>query len=444
MRRKTMFGLAVAAVLVTAAAAKAENYVVALPTDYPGERTAIETLLSKAFLATGPGDSLSVYDAPDRRRLASIAVPDDEAYGNARLKQNTFAGELRGLAPFLEGLERPAPLPANIFFPQFLREFASSALPALPGGTAELLVVGSAKYHDDREPQFTMLEGHFPSDGFLSADDNASPYGASNRRGSLTGVNVHFCTTDDDWVDDVQRQRVERFWSLYVRELGGKLATFTPDLGVCTQRFVEKVTSTPEEFVLDPGQTKPEMLRVVRSAERSDEGGREAIRVDGAGFMNDGVAISTQVPERTVGPSKLGIRWTCGSCDIDLYARASPEADFLYFARQVTEEGRHNKDWRNSPDAEDQYEYIDFPGSIDIRDLEIFVHFFGGWQEGGVDGAIRLWFDGEVFEKSFHLAAERGNRHPERRPDRVDLGREWVKVDAAELVGLGKQLSADG
>lgn len=432
MHNKLVAGLALVAALTVGGAANAANYVIGLPGDYPGEQSDVETLISKGFFATKAGDSLTVYDTTERRRLASIKVPDEVAYDNLRLRQNTFGNELRNLAPFLANLDKPAPQPANIYFPQFLREFANSTLPTLPGKTAELLVVGSAKYHDDREPKFTMLEGHFPSDGYLLSDDTAAPYGVTNRRGSLTGVNVHFCTTDNDWIDDVHRQRVERFWSLYVKELGGKLASFTGDLNACTQRFVEKINETPEEFAVDPAQTKPEMLRIVRSTERAAEPRQD----DGARFMEDDAAISTQPPARRTGPSKVGIRWACGACDIDLYARASPQADFLYFAQQATPEGRHNKDWLNSPDVEKQYEYIDFTTPIDIDNLEIYLHFYRGQQPGGPGGVIRLWFDGQVYEKPFHITAERGNRQARKHPDQARLGGEWVKVNVGELVGV--------
>lgn len=442
--RNLIAGLGFTAALVVGSTAWADNFVVALPDDYPGERTEMETLISRASLATKPGDSLSVYNATERKRLASIVVPEETGYNNLRLKQNAFGGELRKLAPFLESLDKPAPLSANIFFPQFLREFANTTLPGLPDKSAELLVVGSAKYHDDREPRYTMLEGHFPSDGFLATDDTASPYGASNRRGSLAGVNVHFCTTDDDWIDDVHRQRVERFWSLYVRELGGKLATFTNDLNVCTQRFVEKVTATPEEFAVDPAQTKPEMLRIVRSTEREQQSGPAVERNEGAAFMGNDATISSQPPEEQSGPAKIGIRWACGACDIDLYARASQQAAFLYFANQVTPEGRHNKDWRNSPDVENQYEYIDFTTPVDINNLEIYLHFYRGRQEGGAGGVVRLWFNGKVYEQPFHIAAARGDRQARKRPDQIALGDEWVKVNVAELAGLQPPAAGSG
>lgn len=440
--RKTLFALLVLAAGIGAATrpALSDNFIVGLPGDFAGERAQIEALISSAFVATKPGDTLSVYNAGSRQRLAYLSVPDNPSYDNQRLKQKTFAGELQAVRPLLEGMKSTASAPpSNIGLPQFLREIANSALPTFPGKQAEVLVVGSAKYHDEREPQFSMIDGYFPSDGHLLANDDQSPFGVANRQGSLAGVNVHLCSTDTDWIDDVHRQRVERFWSLYVRQMGGTLASFTPDLKVCAQRFVDKVNETAEQFVVDPTQTKAEMLRITRPPGEAASPAEPAPAVpSGDQFMNPGIDIADEPPINIVGPAKIGIRWPCDACDIDLYARAGPGSDFLYFANQLTKEGRHNKDWRESPDNE-QYEYIDFPQPIDLNKLDIYVHFYRGQMAGGVNGAVRLWFDGRVYEMPFKIQSERGNQKANKRPDRLQLGEQWVAIDARKLAQLDNQ-----
>lgn len=440
--RKRLFALLVLAAGVCAGArpALSDNFILGLPGDFSGERAEIEALISKAFVATKPGDTLSIYNAGERQRLSYLSIPQNPSYENQRLKQKTFAGELQAIRPLLERMGgAPEAPPSNIGLPQFLREIANSALPTFEGKQAEVLVVGSAKYYDDRERQFSMLDGYFPSDGHLLANDDQSPFGVANRQGSLAGVNVHLCSTDTDWIDDVHRQRVERFWSLYVRQMGGTLASFTPDLNVCAQRFVGKVNETSEQFEIDPQQTKAEMLRITRPSGEPETPEPAPAAPSGDRFMDPGLEIATEPPINIVGPAKIGIRWPCDACDIDLYARAGPGADFLYFANQLTAEGRHNKDWRQSPDTEQQYEYIDFTAPIDITKLDLYVHFYRGQKVGGVNGVVRLWFDGKIYETTFYIPAERGNQKAEKRPDRLRLGEQWVAIDVGKLALLDGQ-----
>lgn len=421
----------------------AENFIIGMPGDFQGNREDLEKLVSKAFTSIHSGDTLSVYDAANRKRLMLMSLPSDSAYDNMRLRTKQFGGYLRPLGSAFDKMmsAEAKTSPSNIGLPAFLREIANSAVPTLPGNTAELLVLGSAKFDDPREKAFSMLNGHFPSDGHLRVDDNVSPFGVANRAGALRGVSVHFCLTDTDWIDELHRQRVERFWALYIGQMGGVLASFTADLNTCAQRFLEKKTDMPERYALDPRQTKPEMLRITREVTPEVAMAEElpiatATFEQGGRFMDDGITLSDTPPTSMTGQAKIGIRWACATCDLDIYSRANPSLPFLYFRNQISQEGRHNKDWRNSPDAEKQFEYIDFNGQIDLNQLEVYVHFYAGSFPGGAPGVVRLWFNGQVYEASFHIEATRGNSGDTSRPDLVADKPEWVKINVMELIKL--------
>lgn len=433
--------LAATAVAFMLTPAVADNFIIGLPKD-GGDKKALEAAISSIFTGMKPGDTLGVFNAVDRQRLTQINLPKDEAQANQRLRLKLFGAQLAPVGAFMAsaGTATATAHPSNIGFPLLLRELGNTVLPTVPDKTLEVMVIGSAKYDDKREPKFSMLQGHFPTDGHLLVDDTVSPFGASNRAGTLKGATVHFCVTDKEWIDDLHRQRVQRFWTLYVEKLGGKLATFTPDMALCTQRLLAKNTDGGERYTVDPRQTKAEMLRIVRGSNRTSEAPtatppQSAAFEQGSQFMNQGVAISTTPPASTVGRVKVGIRWDCKTCDLDLYARASATAPFLFWSHQVSPEGRHQKDWLSSPDAENQHEYIDFPRPVDLNALEVYLHFYEGRSPGGARGTLRIWIEGKVYEQAFVLPATVGNQRANSRPDLM-RGPEWLKIDARQVMNL--------
>jgi hypothetical protein len=439
--RSIIVALAVSTFMLTSTFA--DNFVIGLPKDYAGDKKALETTISSVFTGIRPGNTLGIFNATDRQRLAQINLPKDEAQANQRLRLKLFGAQLAPIGPFITAATTATTTTtaSNISFPQFLRELGNTVLPTMPGKAVEVMMIGSAKYDDKREPKFSMLQGHFPTDGHLLVDDTVSPYGAANRANTLKGATIHFCVTDKEWVDDLHRQRVQRFWTLYVAQLGGKLATFTSDLALCTQRLLAKNTDGGERYTVDHRQTKAEMLRIIRGGNRTSEAptaapAQIATFEQGGRFMDQGVALTTTPPASLTGRVKVGIRWDCATCDLDLYARASATAPFLFFDNQVSVEGRHQKDWRNSPDAEKQHEYIDLPQPIDLNNLEVYLHFYEGRSPGGARGLLRLWIEGKVYEQAFMIPATIGNLSATRRPD-LARGPEWIKVDVRQVMNLG-------
>jgi hypothetical protein len=439
---------ATTALIVSAAAltpAHADNFVVGLPKDY-ADKKGLETVVSAVFMGIRPGNTLNIFNATERQRLAQISLPKEEAQANPRLRLKLFGGQLAPVGAHLTAAATAAATTprSNIDMPQFLRELGDTVLPALPGKTAEVLLVGSARFHDPRELRFTMTGGFFPNDGHFKVDNTASPFGTANRRDTLKGVRVHLCITDTDWIDDTHRVRVQRFWSLYLEQLGGQLASFTNDLALCTQRLLAKNADGGERYAIDARQTKPEMLRINRNSTRTSEAPAQAPAQTqefgtGAVFLDQGIPLTTTPPVTLTGRVKVGIRWDCRDCDLDLYARATPTASYLFWNNQVSPEGRHNKDHRSSPDFENQHEYIEFPRPIDLGNLDVYLHFYEGRSPRGARGTLRIWFEGKVYEQAFLIPAAVGTPRGSPRPDLM-RGPEWVKVDVRQVLGLSARV----
>ena len=174
----------------------------------------------------------------------------------------------------------------------------------------------------------------------------------------------------DPWATELHRERVQRFWRLYIRGQGGRLGAITADLPTVFRAALSGGGGDPASeaaagdrpLAADSG--KLEMLRVTRSAES-----QEWIRSD------HGRNPAQGPPSRLVGPLKIGIRWE-GDIDLDLYARPSSGAERLYFEHPRSAEGYYFKDHRTSPERD--YEFIEFTEPVDVRTLEAAVNFYEG------------------------------------------------------------------
>jgi hypothetical protein len=126
---------------------------------------------------------------------------------------------------------------------------------------------------------------------------------------------------------------------------------------------------------------------------------------------------------------KIGIRWR-GDIDLDLYAKAKPGAETLFFEHTRAPEGYYFKDHRSSPERE--YEFIEFETPVDVYQVEASINFFEGHASGGPGGEVRIEFDGRIYTGRFALPAENGNegRTGSRQRDA------WTRIDIPGILKL--------
>ena len=152
-----------------------------------------------------------------------------------------------------------------------------------------------------------------------------------------------------------------------------------------------------------------------------DQGGR---------FLEQDIPVNAGIAERLVARAKVGTRWAC-DCDFDLHISHPDDDTRLNYEQTVNTMGRFSKDWRNSPDAERAYEYIDFFKPIDVLDLDIWINFFSGEAPNGAKGTIRIWIEGQdgVWEAPFEIPSNTGRAVPYR-----DGSPYWVKIDPRSVL----------
>lgn len=369
------------------------------------------------------GTSIWIYDAYHLRTITQLEIPNVHAFQSSKTRANQFTRHIRDLKEFL-ARENEKPVLARLMFtdavrvPQFLEFVASNFRPESSDRPLNVVVLGSPLYLDHKEPGFSMIDGYFPSDGHLSAARDKSIFSLESRNAALQKVAVHFGYFGDPWVTEVHKDKVTRFWTLFLQGQGARLATFTGDLPTLFEGAKNPSRSeAPSRVAIDPAQTKLEMLRVIRDVGTSDWITRDALQ--GA----------TVPPTHTVGPMKIGIRWK-GRVDLDLYARGARDSEMLFFEQTRSAEGYYFKDHRSSPDRE--YEFIEFESPIDVWKAEARVNFYEGQISPGPRGEIRIEFDGKIYTGAFIVPAREGNEGRAGARQRAH----WSEIDIPALLKL--------
>src|SRR5260370_19658065 len=86
--------------------------------------------------------------------------------------------------------------------------------------------MGSPLYQDAKEPAFSMVDGYFPSDGHLQTSRERSVFGFSGDTNSMPSMVVHWVYFGDPWVNDLHKDKVTRFWTLYLERRAAPPAGF--------------------------------------------------------------------------------------------------------------------------------------------------------------------------------------------------------------------------
>jgi hypothetical protein len=378
------------------------------------------------------GASLRIYDAYHLKSITAVEVPNLRAFASGKTRANQFATQIH---EFKEFLAKSSGAPTNtgtislkdaVRFPQFLDFVAENLRDNGESNAAPLtmVILGSPLYMDPKEPGFSMVNGYFPTDAHLGASRDRTVYGTKGPDERLKDVSVRYGYFGDPWLNEAHQEKINRFWSLYLKRQGARLTTFCGDLATVFSIANSAGTLAKETREPDSGSTKIEMVRVSR-----DIGTTDWITRDKPSNLASGP------PSRTVGPMKIGIRWK-GDIDLDLYARASKHATMLYFEQTRAEEGYYYKDHRSSPDRE--YEFIEFEAPINVWEANARVNFFEGHTDSGPGGEVRIEFDGKIYTAPFHLESNHGN---EGRNGRTQ-GAFWTEIDIPAILNLRKMTEA--
>jgi hypothetical protein len=364
--------------------------------------------------------SLTIYDAYNLTNITRVEIPDQRAFQSGKTRANQFRDQIGRLKQFLAA-EHARPVAQKLNFdrairlPQFLDFLSENVGSSEP---VNVLIIGSPLYVDHKEPGFSMMDGYFPSDGHLLATRDESVFGLKSRDEALKNFTIHFGYLGDPWVSAIHREKIARFWSLYIEGQSGRLATFCGDLATLFDSALKRGATRNVAFEIDRSQTKVEMLRITRDVGAADWITRDTIS-----------GPKPAPPKNHIGPMKIGIRWK-GDIDLDLYASASRDAQTLFFENTRAAEGYYFKDHRSSPDRE--YEFIEFESPVDVYRVQADINFYKGNAPTSPGGEVRIEFEGRIYSGQFNIVAERGNKGR----SGSSQGRFWAHIDVPAILGL--------
>ncbi|HUD47720.1 MAG TPA: hypothetical protein VMR33_12875 [Candidatus Baltobacteraceae bacterium] len=377
--------------------------------------------------------SVEVYDAFNLTSITRLRIPNAKVFNSPKTRANQFSSSIGAIKQFLaRDNARPGGpetvLDGAIRLPQFC-DFLAQNRPARDRNkNLPLLLIGSPLYQDSREPSFSMVEGYFPSDGHLHASREESVFGFTPGEGSSQGLLVYWAYFGDPWVSDLHREKVTRFWALYIERRDGRLASFSADLDTAMGAFSSEApgrSAASNGWVADPHQTRLEMVRATRGVNLVDWLTGDALP-----------ETSPPPPSRLVGPLKIGIRWK-ENIDLDLYAAPRRDGETLFFQHPRSPEGFYLKDHRSSPGRE--YEIIEFESPVDVRDVRAFVNFYGGACPGGPRGEVRIKFLNHIYNGTFAIASSEGNQG-RAGPSQAAF---WTQISIQQILRINEAVRQD-
>ncbi len=340
------------------------------------------------------GDSVILIDAFNLARLGAFVIPEGKIYESPKFrlqKNGKIVAALKNLNQAASGQSRVS---GAIRLPHFLKYVAANYPDA---DSTSIAIIGSSFYDSVNEPAFSMLNGFVPNDTNIVASESQSIFGTRGFETLLEGRDIHIAYLNSQITSSRHEYYLKRFYTLYIENLGGRLATFTSEIPVMLDRAWNAVNPLPHGFELKPtDQLLMKRLRI----------GDSKIPIHMRKLSHYQLS-DTEI--RNAKDVQISAVWNC-KCDIDLYARGSVHAGVLSFQNQNSDEGWYFKDERQQGSAIKTYETIEFYKSIDLSSTQIALAFYGGAAPNGVAGEIRLAVGSHAYAMPFHIDASSGGK----------------------------------
>ena len=417
-----------------------ESYLIGLSPHYTTSDTQVvlKQVLLFALEQTAPGDKVLVYDALNQQPVTEFNIPEGKLFqNNARARAQRLAPTIATLRSFLvKDAATQQPGTGVIRLPEFL-DLAGPQL-RTPGQPLRVIVVASPFYLNPEMPSFNMDDA-YPSDAHLLANQSVSVFGTALRRGRLAEVTVHYAYVGQGgFINDYHQERITRFWSLFISQQDGVLATFAPDVNLAFRRAGEGVHQPIVSAQLDARDDKIQMLPVNRRpvprwlAPATPETAAEPLVNSAAAAALPESLRNADLPVQTThGQIGIGIMWAA-PVDCDLWVKASPAARDLFFQNRTTPEGRYFHDYRSANHGVD-YEYIEL-NPADLASVKAWVNLYAG-EASNISGVVVVRLNGQTHRGEFRLQATEGNKAVDRQ--QRDHSPHWVELDLLRIVGIG-------
>lgn len=375
--------------------AQAKEIVVAISPHFSKDASKnMLTEMAKLYGSLALGDKLTFINS-DASAIATLSVPNNEAYRHRTPRLKLGAKELAKLNAFLQSMTQGRRTLGAIDAPFVLSQIVRN----YPNAT-DIVLIGSALYDNPRQPGVNMASMRIPSDGFITARPTESPFGTKGREKHLQGKRIHWLLPHASG-DTLQNEALLRFWHLYLHHMGASLITFTHNSNAVMQLLLANAQPLPMNYKLDTGG-KMTMQSIRKLAPELS-------------LYSQPVSQNPLPPHvfNTRQTLSVGIEWQGQGQGVDLDVYAKPkDGKALFYGHNASEFGKHYKDVLSGHKSADNrhYETIEFHTPIDVRTLVIAVNVYSA-NEGSppINGTLRLQLAGRTYAKPFVFKVSRGN-----------------------------------
>ncbi|MEQ1854354.1 MAG: hypothetical protein ABMA01_22520 [Chthoniobacteraceae bacterium] len=203
-----------------------------------------------------PGSTVHVFDATGCRLVATLkAVP-----GAPRQRMKALARPLAAARAFLNAPRTGAELDGRVRLPYLVQAVSQLRLPA---GSA-VVVLGNPLFIGTGSDAYYSMTERVPTDGLLFLDRARSIYSILGRERALAGQYWYMgFPAEGVFLDDSHRERVSRFWSVYLKCQGATLVTFQNGLTSAAKSARDGMRAAFNNDDADP-KAEAVMLKVVK------------------------------------------------------------------------------------------------------------------------------------------------------------------------------------
>src|SRR5438045_9595585 len=112
-----------------------------------------------------------------------------------------------------------------------------------------------------------MVDGYFPSDGHLQASREQSIFGTRTEAARPLALVVDWVYFGDPWTNDLYKEKLTRFWTLYLQRRGGQLVSLCNDVLTALTGFAQATVAArppPRPAGLQSTRSNTALLRIGR------------------------------------------------------------------------------------------------------------------------------------------------------------------------------------
>lgn len=430
---------------------------------------------------------IEVIDPVSFDLVAKLKVPSGT---KAQRERNaTFAQQITPLRLALSNRAQENGWEASTLrIPEVLR-FLSEQIVAR-GEKATVVFVGSPLYRG-RAGTFDFSNGMVPSDGWLNASTEDSPFATS-------GINcknwcIHIAVTQPVWAEsEWQAKEVQRFWSAFVNATGGSLVSLAPmsviwdrvnrgsheglgfrpvDSNDHTMVWRKKIFIRGEEQeaalksndMTDATESLPQSVVVTTPAEPLIPS-RPAPQILPASIVIKPVVTPVQTTTNelapvtalevkanvlpTVAPGRIGIGlvWETeprysADCDLDLWVKVSGESEVNFkHMRSGPANAPHVRLYEDirkakglSGTRQPDFEFVEVNRPVLPRNVEVWVDVYQNTGRRPIHGLVQIEFQGKKYTKTIEFPATNGDRAAN--AARRAQSAYWMRIDVDEVSG---------